>query len=63
MCGICGFNFEDKSLIKKMCNLIIHRGPDDFGFYTDLDVSLGIRRRLLYYKHQTKNLNFYSFPY
>ena len=44
MCGICGFNFEDKSLLKKMCDLIVHRGPDDFGYFTDLNVSLGIRR-------------------
>ena len=44
MCGICGFNFEDKSLLKKMCDLIVHRGPDDFGYFADLNVSLGIRR-------------------
>ena len=44
MCGICGFNFEDKSLLKRMCDLIVHRGPDDFGYYTDLHMSLGIRR-------------------
>ena len=44
MCGICGFNVENKPLLKKMCDLIIHRGPDDFGVYIDLDVSLGIRR-------------------
>ncbi len=44
MCGICGFNFEDKTLIKKMCNLISHRGPDDEGFFLDAGVSLGVRR-------------------
>ena len=44
MCGISGFNFEDKSIIKKMCDLIIHRGPDDVGIYTDSEVSIGVRR-------------------
>jgi len=44
MCGICGFNFEDKSLLKKMCDLIKHRGPDDEGYYVDSNISIGIRR-------------------
>lgn len=44
MCGIAGFNFENKILLKKMCDLIEHRGPDDFGYYTDLGVSIGMRR-------------------
>jgi len=44
MCGICGFNHEDKSLIKKMCNLIKHRGPNDAGYYIDSMVSLGMQR-------------------
>ncbi len=44
MCGICGFNSENKTLLKKMCFLIEHRGPDDEGYYTDSDVSLGMRR-------------------
>ena len=44
MCGICGYNFEHKKLIKKMCNRIFHRGPDDEGFFIDANVSLGIRR-------------------
>ena len=44
MCGIAGFNFEDKELLKKMCNSIEHRGPDDYGYYTDKFVSLGNRR-------------------
>ena len=44
MCGNCGFNFEDKDLLKDMCDLIVHRGPDDEGYYTDSEISLGIRR-------------------
>jgi len=44
MCGIAGFNFEDKDLVKEMCNRISHRGPDDSGFYTDKNISIGNRR-------------------
>ncbi len=45
MCGICGFvGFEDQNLIKKMCDIIAHRGPDDVGFYTDKNVCLGNRK-------------------
>jgi len=44
MCGICGFNYEDKTLLKNMCNLLEHRGPDDFGSYTDSKISIGMRR-------------------
>src|SRR3989344_8938990 len=44
MCGISGFNFEDKDLIKKMCDSLETRGPDDAGYYTDKFVSLGHRR-------------------
>ena len=44
MCGIAGFNWNDAALIKKMSDCIIHRGPDDEGFYCDGQVSLGHRR-------------------
>lgn len=45
MCGICGtYGFVDKDLLKKMCNAIAHRGPDDEGYYYDVDVMLGMRR-------------------
>lgn len=44
MCGICGFNFSDKKLIKDMCNIIVHRGPDSSGVYVDNNISLGNRR-------------------
>lgn len=45
MCGICGFaGLEDKNLIKKMCDIISHRGPDDFGYYYGDNIMLGHRR-------------------
>ena len=44
MCGICGFNWEDKELILSMCKELSHRGPDDEGIYVDEGVSLGHRR-------------------
>jgi len=44
MCGINGFNWDDEKLIKKMNNVIKHRGPDDSGIYVDEKVSLGNRR-------------------
>ena len=44
MCGITGFSWEDKSLLRNMTQEIAHRGPDDFGYYTDKGISLGHRR-------------------
>lgn len=45
MCGIVGFTGRKNSLVlRKMSDKIIHRGPDDEGFYEDDDVSLGMRR-------------------
>lgn len=48
MCGIAGeFNFSDlvsRDNIKKMTDAIIHRGPDDEGFYTNGGIGLGHRR-------------------
>ncbi len=44
MCGIIGFNWEDKALIKKMANSIKSRGPDGYGYYTDKNITLGHRR-------------------
>ncbi|HVY01963.1 MAG TPA: asparagine synthase (glutamine-hydrolyzing) [Candidatus Nanoarchaeia archaeon] len=44
MCGIIGFNWNDKKLIKKMGSLTSYRGPDAFGMYTDSFVSLGQNR-------------------
>ena len=44
MCGICGFNWDDKNLIKDMAYSIRSRGPDQEGYFTDKDVSIGHKR-------------------
>src|SRR3989338_7419869 len=45
MCGICGVcGLDDRNLIKKMAEVIKHRGPDDEGFYIDKDIMLGHKR-------------------
>ncbi|MEK6917462.1 MAG: asparagine synthase (glutamine-hydrolyzing) [Nanoarchaeota archaeon] len=45
MCGIAGFyGTEDMPLLKKMTNSLVHRGPDDYGYYSDKIVGLGNRR-------------------
>ncbi|MFC1754029.1 asparagine synthase (glutamine-hydrolyzing) [Thermoproteota archaeon] len=44
MCGIVGFSWEDKALARRMADIMSHRGPDDYGLFTDRNVSLGQRR-------------------
>src|SRR5215469_4437553 len=50
MCGICGkleFDPEAKvapNLVKRMADAIVHRGPDDEGYYVEGQVGLGFRR-------------------
>lgn len=45
MCGICGFvGFDDQQLIERMCEIMIHRGPDDHGLFTGPGIALGMRR-------------------
>lgn len=44
MCGICGFNFEDDVLLKKMINTLKHRGPDGQGAHISKNMSLGHTR-------------------
>lgn len=47
MCGIAGYVSEkpqDPALIRQMCDVIVHRGPDDEGFHIDGKVALGMRR-------------------
>lgn len=50
MCGIAGFlNFEsartaDQSVLTRMTDCLIHRGPDAGGFYVRNNVALGHRR-------------------
>jgi asparagine synthase (glutamine-hydrolysing) len=50
MCGICGqFNFSDqtpvlRSDIERMTRSIVHRGPDDEGYFFSGPLGLGFRR-------------------
>ncbi len=44
MCGICGFNWQDESLIQTMADTIQHRGPDQKGHFCCEEMSLGFRR-------------------
>lgn len=44
MCGICGFNWDDKNLVREMAQAIAHRGPDQDGYFTDEGVSFGHKR-------------------
>ena len=50
MCGICGIYGatglpEDaRALTRAMCDVIVHRGPDEDGYYADGPISLGMRR-------------------
>jgi asparagine synthase (glutamine-hydrolysing) len=50
MCGICGqFNYERQTPVlrrdmEKMARSIVHRGPDDEGYYINGSLGLGFRR-------------------
>ncbi len=45
MCGICGFYGEnDNSLLKRMTEALAHRGPNQTGYFTDKNISLGHKR-------------------
>jgi asparagine synthase (glutamine-hydrolysing) len=50
MCGILGFinldrnNRADQRIARQMAEAIVHRGPDDEGFYFKDNVALGMRR-------------------
>jgi asparagine synthase (glutamine-hydrolysing) len=47
MCGICGLYAPggiDREVLQRMNDTLVHRGPDDQGFYTDPSVGLGSRR-------------------
>lgn len=53
MCGITGIfntsnsNSIDPGLLRQMCNVISHRGPDDEGFYIDKKNNVGLAHRRL----------------
>src|SRR5437899_6119208 len=45
MCGIAGYTGPRiPGLVERMTRALIHRGPDDEGFYEDDRVHLGMRR-------------------
>ena len=50
MCGICGhYNFKngkpvDQAIIRKMTQMMVHRGPDDEGYYFSGSLGFGFRR-------------------
>jgi len=50
MCGICGiYNFKSQrpvpaELLRAMTNTMVHRGPDDEGYYVHEALGLGMRR-------------------
>lgn len=47
MCGICGFTHaqpEDAQVLKNMCDIMAHRGPDGEGAYLANGIALGHRR-------------------
>lgn len=50
MCGICGIvqwgssTAPDPELVRRMNGLLVHRGPDDEGYYAGASCALGMRR-------------------
>lgn len=45
MCGICGFTGPaDSQALRRMAHAVVHRGPDDAGYWEGPDISLGMRR-------------------
>jgi asparagine synthase (glutamine-hydrolysing) len=48
MCGIAGkIDFEgrvDEGVIRRMCDVIVHRGPDSQGIHMEDGVGMGVQR-------------------
>ena len=51
MCGICGFtgevldeNENREAVLRRMTDVITHRGPDSSGFYLGDGIAMGFRR-------------------
>lgn len=44
MCGIAGFNWEDKDRIRQLADLLSHRGPEQQGYHVSDGISLGHKR-------------------
>ena len=49
MCGVLGFNYEDKSFLRDAMREIRHRGPDSSGKFLDKNVSKSIFNQNLIY--------------
>jgi len=52
MCGIAGYLFNHEALIPKDAlvsakDMLVHRGPDDFGFFDDPEIKLGLTQTRL----------------
>ncbi len=51
MCGICGFYQQEKEaenhILKEMNNQLVHRGPDDEGFFFSTNGRIGLAARRL----------------
>lgn len=45
MCGICGYiGISEDGLLERMTDALLHRGPDNAGYFREGDVGLGHRR-------------------
>jgi asparagine synthase (glutamine-hydrolysing) len=45
LCGIGGIlGSDDRATVRKMTNALVHRGPDDSGYFSDRNVAMGHRR-------------------
>ena len=47
MCGICGFTGKldkQKEVVRRIADVITHRGPNSEGFFTDNNIAMGFRR-------------------
>ena len=61
MCGINGFNWEDKELVLFMNDKIKHRGPDSRDIFTNGKISLGhVRLSILDISNAGNQPLFYS---
>src|SRR3989344_5047596 len=55
MCGLVGFfggaashgEAGDEAMLKRMADTIVHRGPDDAGYWCDTEQRIGLRHRRL----------------
>ncbi len=47
MCGIVGFNWEDKDKIRQLADMLSHRGPEQQGHHVSDGISLGHNRWII----------------